>query len=309
MKRSRLFLASALIALMGISASAVALDESDVGNYALIHRDGHVTDFISYLSYTGGKWNVEHLMPDGTWQNVTCERDCTLHESKPADLKRFFDADDLKQITPTCVHNASFAFCNYTMASKPGLTGYVLVGLTTKQPAIVQLKRLAPAWTDPQGRMVPDTDSRKAVDGFGGSLLATTDADWKKKWYTPEDTIPEILRASSVEYGGHLAILIFYTNPKTEADGSIKLLCDIRITKPDGTLDMDSKAVNCASGKIKGNPHNVRLSSTVVNFIGEEGDPPGIWRVEVSLTDKNRNVTVPLKTEFTLNKKPGGQAK
>ncbi len=32
------------------------------------------------------------------------------------------------------------------------------------------------------------------------------------------------------------------------------------------------------------------------------GDP-GVWRAEVTLTDKSRNVTLPLKAEFTLAKK------
>ncbi len=301
--KEALLLALALLALAGLSAGAQALDQSDVGNYAVIHRDGHVTDFIMFASLKDGQWNMEHLQPDGTWEKVTCAENCVLHESKPADLKRFFTPDDLKQIKPSCVHNSAFAFCNYTMESHPGRTGYVLIALERAQPGIVQLKRLDATWTDSEGRLAPDTDARKSVQGFGGWMIVTPDADWKEKWNTAPETIPRLRAAASVEYGGHLTILTFYANPQPDAGGEIKVLCDIKITRPDGSVSVDTKGVACASGKLEGSPRNLRLTAAVIEFIGEKGDPPGVWRVEVALTDKNRNVSMPLKVEFTLNKK------
>jgi hypothetical protein len=295
--------ALALLALTGIPAGAQALDQSDVGNYAVIHRDGHVTDFISFISLKDGEWNIEHLQPDGTWDKVTCEDKCTLHESKPADLKRFFTPDDLKQIKPSCVHNSAFAFCNYTMDTHPGRTGYLLIALERTPPVTVQLKRLDPAWKDQEGRLAPDTDARKSAQGFGGWMIVTPDADWKEKWNTSPETIPRFRTATEVEYGGHLSLLTFFANPQPDAGGEIKVLCDIKITRPDGSVPVDRKGVECASGKLQGDPRNMRLTSAVIEFIGEKGDPPGVWRAEVTLTDKNRNVSMPLRAEFTLVKK------
>ena len=58
--------------------------------------------------------------------------------------------------------------------------------------------------------------------------------------------------------------------------------------------------IDCAKGKPDGNPRNVRMTSAVLKYIGEEGDPPGKWVVEVDIRDTVRNVTVPLRADFTL---------
>jgi hypothetical protein len=164
------------------------------------------------------------------------------------------------------------------------------------------------AWISRDGKPVPNSDAMKSVRGFGGWLMVTPDADWKEKWNTSPDTAPTFRGASTVEYGERLTILTFFSNPKTDAGGAIQVLCDIKLTRPDGSVPIDPKGIDCASGKLQGNSRNVRLTSAVIDFIGEDGDPPGVWRIEVNLTDKNRNVTVPLKAEFTLNKKRASQA-
>ena len=146
------------------------------------------------------------------------------------------------------------------------------------------------------------------MKGFGGWLFVTPDPDWKEKWNTAPEAIPEFHGAANVEYGKRLTVLTFFSNPQPDANGAINVLCDIKLTKPDGSVPVDTKGVDCASGKLQGSPRNVRLTSAVVEFVGEKDDPPGVWRVEINLTDKNRNVTMPLKTEFTLVKKPDGKA-
>ena len=42
------------------------------------------------------------------------------------------------------------------------------------------------------------------------------------------------------------------------------------------------------------------MSSAVIKYIGEKGDPPGKWVVEIALTDKVRGTIIPLKTQFNL---------
>ena len=89
-----------------------------------------------------GRWKLEDRKPDGTWSDVTCQADCVLRESGPADLRRLFTPADLASITPNCVHNTAFAFCTYTL--KAGLTApdYLLVLLVTDKPVSVRLRRL-----------------------------------------------------------------------------------------------------------------------------------------------------------------------
>ncbi len=125
------------------SANSYALDSSDVGTYAVVHRDGHVTNFTFYASVSATKWNIEQKVPNGSWSNVTCETDCILRESNPKAIRRFFPASVLKDIEPNCVHNSAFAFCNFTHTSRPGSKGYVMVALVTQQPTPVRLRKLS----------------------------------------------------------------------------------------------------------------------------------------------------------------------
>lgn len=155
-------------------------------------------------------------------------------------------------------------------------------------------------WLGKDGKPVPQTDAMKSAHGFGGQLLVTPDADWKQKWNTTPSAVPEFRTASRVPYGKPITVLIFYTNPRTDAEGSFRVTCDVKLTRPDGSVPVDQKDIACASGKLRGDPHNTRLANAVIGFVGDKGDPPGIWKVQVTLTDKNRNVSLALKTKFTL---------
>lgn len=155
-------------------------------------------------------------------------------------------------------------------------------------------------WITRDGKPVPNSDSMKSIDGFGGSLVVTPDPDWEVKWNTPPETAPSFRTASKVRYGENLTILTFYINPEVNKSGEIDVVCDIKITRPDGSQSIGEKEIECAKGKLEGDPHNVRLSSTVIKFVGEKGDPQGIWKIDVNLTDRNRKVVVPLKTRFEL---------
>ena len=162
-------------------------------------------------------------------------------------------------------------------------------------------------WVTRDGKAVPNTSAMKSINGFGGWLVVTPDDDWESKWNAPPETIPHFSEASDVRYGEQLTILAFYINPKTNVSGEINILCDIKITKPDGSSPINVQDVECATGKLQGNPGNVRLTSAIIKYIGEDGDPPGKWIIEVALTDKIRNTRIPLKTHFNLLKnKPNG---
>jgi hypothetical protein len=158
-------------------------------------------------------------------------------------------------------------------------------------------------WVTRDGKSVPNSDAMKSINGFGGWLVVTPDSDWEEKWNTSPETIPNFSEAKDVSYGEKLTILAFYINPKTNASGELDVLCDIKVTRPDGSSSASAKGVKCATGKLQGNPRNIRLTSAVIKYIGEEGDPPGKWIVDVTLTDKARGTAIPLKTHFTLRSK------
>src|SRR2546430_4761599 len=44
------------------------------------------------------------------------------------------------------------------------------------------------AWHSPDGKPIPDTESRKSANGFGAALVVTPDEDWETKWRSEEHT-------------------------------------------------------------------------------------------------------------------------
>lgn len=140
----------------------------------------------------------------------------------------------------------------------------------------------------------------KSKNDFAGSLLATTDEDWEKKWNTPPETKPNFNKAGVVTYGKKVFILTFFSNPLRDAKGNASVKCDIKISDPKGKASLEKKGMVCFAGKLTGNPYNLYLAAPIIGFSGDPGDPAGTWVVDVKLQDENRNVTLPLRTTFQL---------
>lgn len=157
-------------------------------------------------------------------------------------------------------------------------------------------------WVNKDGTRAPNSDSMKSLNGFGGWLVVTPDKDWLKKWQTPTENIPYFSEANEVKYAEELTILPFFINPKVNSDGEINIICQIKITKPTGETSIDQANIPCANGKLQGKPGNIRLTTTIVKYIGDDNDPAGTWLVEFTISDNNRNISIPLKTKFTLIK-------
>lgn len=120
---------------------SVALDESAAGLYAIIHRDGNVTQKIFRVRYAGTAWHLEDKKADGTWQDVTCEEDCVLEESTSAEVETFLGPVP-KGTAAECVNNKAFAFCRMSRANRTGESNHILVALVTGKPIPIRLARL-----------------------------------------------------------------------------------------------------------------------------------------------------------------------
>ena len=129
-------------ALMLVTRGVFGLELSDRGMYAIVHKDGHVTDFKFYVSWVNGEWNIERRGEDGTYIVVTCAPYCALKDSSPKDIERFFPSGVTRNLKPSCVHSAAVAFCSYRENFNPRITHHVLVRLNTPKPSVVRLKRI-----------------------------------------------------------------------------------------------------------------------------------------------------------------------
>jgi hypothetical protein len=155
-------------------------------------------------------------------------------------------------------------------------------------------------WRDEHGNFTPNTEARSAVAGFGGWLLATSDSDWRSKWETSPNTVPRFTEAKTVGRGEQVYILTFFANPKLTEKDVADVTCDIDVVRPDGTASVHQVDAVCFRGQLKGPATNVYLSAPILDFVGETNDPAGEWLVRVTLKDDIRNVSLQLKTSFTL---------
>jgi hypothetical protein len=121
-----------------------ALDETDVGSYAVIHRDGHTTDQVFRLIQEKKHWRMEDRKPDGTWGPLECERpqDCVMYEAGAYSLKKYFTEADIVKLAPSCVETSTFAFCSYLKDDAGAQRQYALRLLVTPGPVEVKLVRL-----------------------------------------------------------------------------------------------------------------------------------------------------------------------
>ncbi|MDQ3267190.1 MAG: hypothetical protein M3P47_00375 [Pseudomonadota bacterium] len=82
--------------------------------------------------------------------------------------------------------------------------------------AILSLLWIAPAqsqsafWGDINGKPVQETESMKSKNDFAGSVLVTTDEDWREKWDTPPETKPNFNKAGIVPYGKKVLSLLSF---------------------------------------------------------------------------------------------------
>ena len=99
------------------------------------------------------------------------------------------------------------------------------------------------AWKDSSGNLIPDTESRRTVGDFGGSLVLTTDPDWEQKWNTSPESVPHFSEKSGVSEGEKLFALIFIANPKLNDLRESDVTCDLKVSQPDGAPVVEQKAV------------------------------------------------------------------
>jgi len=155
-------------------------------------------------------------------------------------------------------------------------------------------------WIDRNGKPVAYSDTAKSIDGFSAALIVTPDKDWREKWNTPPETVPQFSLAKEVADGGELFILTFLSNPRLNAEGMTDVSCDFVVSRPDGTHSVSKADIPCFKVRLTTNPTYVYLSGASVKYVAEPKDARGTWTVAVTVKDRNRGVSIPLKTSFVV---------
>jgi hypothetical protein len=155
-------------------------------------------------------------------------------------------------------------------------------------------------WMDPKGEAVPETESLRSKSGFGGWLLVTSDQDWEAKWNTPRESVPSFTEAKRLKRGESVFVLIFLGNPGVGPGTAVDVSCDIKLTRPNGTISADHKRLPCLKRALTTDPRSVFVSAPVIKFTGESAGPLGAWIVDVILHDNVARIELPLRTTFSL---------
>ena len=129
------------ILLFSYISNAAALDMQDAGQYTFIHKDGHVTNSVSRLSFANGRWKLEDRKEDGTWDDVTCEKNCLLVDSTQKDVEYFMGGKPPPGLAAECIHNQAFAFCRVTKQGSD-IRKYLFIALTQQRPIPINLKKI-----------------------------------------------------------------------------------------------------------------------------------------------------------------------
>lgn len=155
-------------------------------------------------------------------------------------------------------------------------------------------------WHDMDGNPLPETESRRSQDGFSASLVVTPDRDWQAKWETPPETVPHFTEAREVSEGGELTVLTFLSNAQLSDEGMTEVACDFIVTRPDGSKSINEIDMPCFNYELKTDPTNVYLTAASLKYVAEPSDQRGTWVVAVTVKDRVRGVTLPLRTSFVV---------
>ena len=121
---------------------AAELSEADAGTYVILDRARNPIDMFFRLSRRGDQWVAEGKKPGGPWASISCDAGCEYRPSTPAEMERYFSAEQRARLDFACIQNMAQAFCRYVTKENPGKGGHVIVALVTGQPVPVLVRRV-----------------------------------------------------------------------------------------------------------------------------------------------------------------------
>jgi hypothetical protein len=155
-------------------------------------------------------------------------------------------------------------------------------------------------WTDPSGKVLPDTPSRRTVDGLGAMLLITGNYnDFIKEW-TDEKGSPQLKPLTELKRGGDATILIFFSGC-ARAGQSCVLTADIKVLKPDGSVYGEFKDRKAFDAKID-TDGNVILSHAMIKMKAESTDALGEYRIIATLHRPSTKTSIELSQPLRIIK-------
>jgi hypothetical protein len=133
---------------------------------------------------------------------------------------------------------------------------------------------------------------KRTRQGFTVVAMIATDPDWREKWNTPRETVPEFHGPGVMKVGEKATLLVFFSDARLDG-GIARLNCDLTIRDADGSVD-EHPAQLCFESPINAPPHTLFMTGLEVGFEVSPNDISGIYEFEIGVTDLNRRVRVPV---------------
>lgn len=154
-------------------------------------------------------------------------------------------------------------------------------------------------WTS-NGKIVPDTEYRKAVSGFGAYLLITDKADELfSKWNEPRDPVP-VRTTATVKRNETITVVLVFRGCKADSKGMCNATFDCSVLRPDKNIYADLKDVELWVNKPAPSEDQIELSFGNISIQIEPDDPLGVYEVVVKVKDHIANISFTLTQQFEV---------
>lgn len=149
-------------------------------------------------------------------------------------------------------------------------------------------------WTDPAGKVLPDTAWRRTVDGMGAMLVLVPNYnDFIKQWTGSDEKHAPLLKpVSELKRGGDATMVIFFSGCAKPGERCV-LTADFKVIAPDGSVYGEFKDRPAFDGTIDKNA-TVMLSHAVIQMRIEPNDALGEYKVFATLRRPSTKTSIDL---------------
>jgi hypothetical protein len=157
-------------------------------------------------------------------------------------------------------------------------------------------------WIDQSGKRLPDTASRKSVDGLGAMLLLAGNYNaFIKEWTGWDDKqAPALKPVSKVKRGDDATVLIFFSGCAKAGERCL-LEADFKVTGPDGSTYGEFKDRPAFDATID-RAGTVMLSHAIIQMRIEPKDALGEYKVVATLRRPSTKTSIQLEQRLSVIK-------
>lgn len=138
-----------------------------------------------------------------------------------------------------------------------------------------------------------------SIDMFAADL-AVISKDYADDWYNkPSSEGVEIKKVSELKKGETIEITIFFGGMELDKDLNADITYDMTITHPDGSIGYEHKGREALKTKVPTRFHVYKPKDIIV-YACEDGDMPGVYKINATIYDNIGGHKLDMENEFTL---------